>query len=122
MTSREDEPAASLPLYPGNAAREAWSSFILRESSRRTLLATFQLVAICRLLLGDFSSCLHQHVSGNKFIVSSALWQAKSHLDFARAWNDKKYFLVQELDFENVLREADADDVDGFALMMLTGM
>ena len=38
------------------------------------------------------------------------------------AWNDKNHFLVKELDFTEVLRVAQPDDLDVFANMMLVGL
>ncbi|KAF1959609.1 hypothetical protein CC80DRAFT_514107 [Byssothecium circinans] len=122
ITSHDEELTDPLPLYPSSAARDAWSTFIFRESSRRTLLITFQATSTCRLLLGHYSSCASHLALGNKFTVSSALWDAKSPFEFAMAWNDKKHFLVRELDFREMLKEADAKDVDVFTRMMLVGI
>jgi hypothetical protein len=38
------------------------------------------------------------------------------------AWNEKNHFLIKELDFKGMLRDARADDVDGFGRMMLIGV
>jgi hypothetical protein len=55
-------------------------------------------------------------------VVSAALWDAKSPFEFAKAWNEKKHFLVKSLDFHEVLKEADAQDIDVFGRMMMVGV
>lgn len=54
--------------------------------------------------------------------LSAHLWNAKSAFDFAVAWNEKSHFLVKDLDFSEVMRDAEPDDVDDFAKMMLVGL
>ncbi|KAF2644689.1 hypothetical protein P280DRAFT_495888 [Massarina eburnea CBS 473.64] len=122
ITSCDEEGNDSIAVYPSNVAREAWTTYIFQESCRRTLLTIFQAIATCRVLMGQYSICVHQLSAGNRFTVSSALWHAKSPFDFAMAWNDKNHFVVRELDFQEVLQNAVADDVDCFGLMMLTAM
>ena len=53
---------------------------------------------------------------------SAQLWRAKSAFDFALAWNKKQHFLVCDLDFTEVLRDAQPDDIDDFAKTMLVGL
>jgi len=55
-------------------------------------------------------------------VISSALWDAKSPFDFAKAWNEKKHFLVKDLEFQEVLKEADAQDIDVFGRMIMVGV
>ncbi|KAF2246374.1 hypothetical protein BU26DRAFT_430724 [Trematosphaeria pertusa] len=118
----ETEQIGTLPLYPSNAARDAWTSFIFRESCRRTLLAVFQTVAIFNLIRGRFTTCRHEIAAGNRLTVSTELWAAMSPLEFAIAWNEKKHYLVKGLDFGEVLQQANADDVDAFARMVMVGL
>ena len=54
--------------------------------------------------------------------LSAHLWSAKNAFDFAVAWNERKHFLVHDLDFKEVLSDAQPDDVDDFAKTMLVGM
>lgn len=54
--------------------------------------------------------------------VSTELWAAMSPLEFAIAWNEKKHYLVKGLDFGEVLQQANADDVDAFARMVMVGL
>jgi hypothetical protein len=122
LTAQQTDPIGSLPLYPSAAARSAWMSFIFRETLRRTVLSLFQLLALCQLLRGQLSSCSHGLSQGNKVTLSAHLWNAKSAFDFAVAWNEKNHFLVHELDFTEVLRDARPDDIDDFAKTMLVGL
>jgi hypothetical protein len=55
-------------------------------------------------------------------VISAPLWTAKSPFEFAKAWNEKKRFIVKSLDFQEVLKEADAQDVDVFGRMMMVGV
>jgi hypothetical protein len=38
------------------------------------------------------------------------------------AWNNTKHFVVKELDFTEVLRDAQPEDLDTFSKMMLIGL
>ncbi|KAF1842154.1 uncharacterized protein K460DRAFT_291548 [Cucurbitaria berberidis CBS 394.84] len=120
--AQQTDITGSLPLYPSTAARAAWRSYVFRESLRRTLLSLFQMTAMCDLLRGQLKSCVHSLLYGNRVTLSAHLWHAKNSFDFAVAWNDKKHFLVKELDFTEVLRDAQPDDVDIFARMMMVGL
>jgi len=117
----EDDPD-NIPLYPSLVARTAWVSFIFQESCRRTLLAVCHAMSICHLILGKITSCAHHLSVGNRLTISSALWEAESPLDFAIAWNEKNHFLVKDLNFTEVLRSADASDVDVFGRMIMVGL
>ncbi|KAF3037309.1 hypothetical protein E8E12_001906 [Didymella heteroderae] len=122
LCRQEVEPTGPLPLYPGTAARSAWRSFIRRESLRRTLLSLYQFVALCHLLLGRRDACAPSLAQGNKMTLSAHLWRAESAFDFAVVWNEKKHFVVHDLDFTEVLRDAQPDDIDDFANTMLVGL
>ena len=119
---QEDDDGGNLPLYPSSAARTAWLSFVFRESCRRTFLAMCHAVSICALLQGNLISCNHGLSIGSRITLSAALWEAESALDFATAWNERKHYLVKELDFSEVLRSANPDDVDVFGRMLMVGI
>lgn len=122
VTAQQADPTDALPLYPSVAARTAWKSYLLRESLRRTVLSLFQFVALCDMLRGRLDSCAHMLSQGNKITLSAHLWRAKNAFDFAVAWNERHHFLVHELDFTEVLRDAQPDDIDDFAKTMLVGL
>ena len=122
LGSQEVDPTGLLPLYPSAAARAAWKSYISRESLRRTLLTLYQFVALCHLLIGRRESCAPSLSFGNKVTLSAHLWRAESAFDFAVAWNDKRHFLVRDLNFTEVLEDAGPEDLDDFAKTMLVGL
>jgi len=114
--------AGTLPLYPSIAARAAWTAYKNRESLRRTILCIYHFSALCYLLRGRLNSCNDQLALGNRVTLSAQLWNARSAFDFAVAWNTKNHFFVQELDFTEVMSEAEPKDVDVFAKMMMIGL
>jgi hypothetical protein len=116
------DPAGSLPLYPSTAARAAWTAYKSRESLRRTILCLYHFAALCYLLRGHLNSCNDALALGNRVTLSARLWNATSAFDFAVAWNTQNHFFVQELDFTEVMNEAQPEDVDVFAKMMMVGL
>jgi hypothetical protein len=111
-----------LPLYPSAAARSAWKAYIFRESARRTALSIFHITVMCTLLSGRLKSCTHHIALNNQVTLSAHLWQAKNAFDFAVAWNEKNHFVIKELDFTEVLKNARPDDLDVWSNMMLVGL
>ncbi|KAJ4313665.1 hypothetical protein N0V94_006835 [Neodidymelliopsis sp. IMI 364377] len=123
LNAQQCDPTDTLPIYPSSAARAAWTSFVFRETLRRTVLSLYQFVALCHLLQGgQVSFCTPELVQGNRITLSAHLWGAKSALDFAVAWNEKAHLLVHDLDFSEVLSTAHPDDIDNFAKVMLVGL
>jgi hypothetical protein len=122
LANQEEDETGTLPLYPSAAARASWTAYIFRESLSRTVLAVFQFVTLCSLLRGQLVACAPHLAYGIKLAVSAHLWDAKSALDYALAWNNKKYFIVKDLEFEDVLRHALPEDLDTFSKMMLVGL
>jgi hypothetical protein len=119
---QQSDPSGSLPLYPMIEARKAWKSFIFREAARRSLLVSFHFLALCNLMRGHLSTCASSRASGIRVTMSSHLWRAPSAFDFAVAWNERKHHLVKDLDFTEVLEMANADDIDVFGRMIMTGL
>jgi hypothetical protein len=122
IARQHDVPTAPLPLYPIAAARASWTAYIFRESLSRTVLAIFHFLTLCNLLRGQLIACSPHFAHDHKLTISAHLWNAKSALDYALAWNTKKYFIVQELDFEEVLRDAMPEDLDTFTKIMMIGV
>lgn len=79
-------------------------------------------MAMHNLFRGRLGSCAHELAVGNRLVVSSSLWDASSPFEFATAWNNKQYFLVKNLEFDEVLSKANAKDIDVFARMMMVGI
>lgn len=122
LSAQQTDPMGSLPLYPSTAARAAWTSYMFRESLRRTILSLYHFLTLCRLLRGDTTPCATQIAVGNRVTLSAHLWNAKSAFDYAVAWNTQKHFLVEELDFKEVMRAAMPEDVDTFGKMIMIGL
>ncbi|KAF2007057.1 hypothetical protein P154DRAFT_421339 [Amniculicola lignicola CBS 123094] len=122
LLQHEVDPIGPLPVYPSDAARAAWRSFIFRESARRTLLSLFQFISVSTILHGDNPACCPELALTNRVTFSSHLWSAPSAFDFAMAWNQKNHFLVRGLDVAELLESAQPDDIDVFGRVILTGM
>lgn len=122
LCRQEVDPMGKLPLHPSMTAQSAWRSYILRETIRRTVMSLFQLLAICHLLLGRRDTCAPDLAQGYAVTLSAHLWRAENAFDFAVAWNTRKHFVVRDLDFTEVLRDAQPDDVDEFGKTMLVGL
>ncbi|KAF2814569.1 uncharacterized protein BDZ99DRAFT_494531 [Mytilinidion resinicola] len=119
LQSSETPPSPTLiSLYPATTARQAWRAFILRESSQRTLLILCQFMILLHLLQGR-SYCFDHACVTSKITTSAHLWNAGSTIEFASAWNEKRHFLVADLDFSEVLEGAGPEDIDVFGRMIL---
>jgi hypothetical protein len=82
----------------------------------------FQFISVYRLLRGQFSACQHELAMGNRVTFSAHLWQARSAFEFAVAWNERKHYLLKDLDTSELLETARPDDIDVFGKVMLTGI
>lgn len=122
IAAEEKEPVGPLSLYPATAAQSAWKSYIFRESTRRTLLAAFQITVMCRVLGGQMTSCAENAALGSSITLSAHLWNATNAVDFAMSWNTKNHFVVKDLDFTYILENAQPDDLDVFANMLLISL
>lgn len=122
LSCQQSDSDVSLPLYPSTTAHAAWTSYIFRETLRRTVLSLYQLLTVCALLLGRPKACAPSLSRGNSVTISAQLWRAKSSFEFATIWNKKHHFLVHDLDFSEFLRDGKPDDVDEFAKTMLVGL
>lgn len=120
LTQREIDPVGPLPLYPTIAAQAAWKAFIFRESLRRTMLVVFQFIAMYSLLRGRLAACNHALAAGHRITLSGHLWTAKNAFDFALAWNEKKHFVVKEMDLTDLMATAKPDDIDMFGKVIMT--
>ncbi|KAH4207436.1 hypothetical protein HBI49_098990 [Parastagonospora nodorum] len=119
LTDYQEDPTGSIPLYPSAVARASWTAYIFRESLRRTVLALFHFVTMCQLMRGQLKSCNEDRALGYKMTISAQLWSAKSAFDYAVTWNNQRHFIVKELDFSGVLRDAMPEDIDTLGKMMM---
>ncbi|XPS96694.1 hypothetical protein M3J09_005953 [Ascochyta lentis] len=122
ISAQQTDPINALLLYPSAAVRAAWKSFLFRETLRRTVLSLFQFVAFCHLLRGQSGPCTDGLSQGNRVTLSAHLWSASNAFGFAVAWNERPHFLVHNLDFTDVLKDAQPDDIDNFGKTMLVSL
>lgn len=122
LTLQQVDSLGPVPLYPSAASRTAWTAYIFRESLRRTVLSVFHLITMCNLLRGQLTSCDDHLAIGTRLTISAHLWTAKTPLDFALAWNNQKHFVVKELDFTEVLRDAMPEDLCALGKMLMIGL
>ncbi|KAH7400530.1 hypothetical protein DE146DRAFT_465473 [Phaeosphaeria sp. MPI-PUGE-AT-0046c] len=122
LCNEQVDTSGPLPLYPIAVARASWNAYIFRESLRRTVLSLFHLITMCNLLRGQLKSCSTHLGIGGKLTISAQLWEARTAFDYALAWNNQRHFLVTELDFTQVLKEAMPEDIDIIGRMMMVGL
>ncbi|KAH7552804.1 hypothetical protein BM1_08755 [Bipolaris maydis] len=122
IAAEENEHVGDLPLYPSTAAHSAWRSFIFRESARRTLLAAYQITVMYTVLSGQMKTCNQDTALKSRITLSAHLWKATNAFDFAMSWNAKNHFVVKGLDFTNLLKEAQPDDLDVFGNILLISL
>ncbi|KAL2870360.1 Zn(II)2Cys6 transcription factor domain-containing protein [Aspergillus lucknowensis] len=97
-----------------------WKLWVFEESARRTVLFTFYCLQIVRLVCGDkMMECDGKLGLIHSWYFSAHLWNAPSALDFAVAWAEKEHFIVRNVNFTRVLREAQPNDVDCLGKMLL---
>ncbi|ORY71364.1 uncharacterized protein BCR38DRAFT_381888 [Pseudomassariella vexata] len=118
-----DTPPQVLSLYPLSMAREFWAEWIFQESARRTSLMTFFFLQTYRLLQGEVAG----QCGGNLYLchsltISAHLWEAKDAVDFAEAWQGRKYILATPSNLWSVVDDAMAEDVDALGKILLTAM
>lgn len=101
---------------------DLWKDWIFQESARRTLLFTFFFLQAYRVLTGsqNLYRCDGRLGLCHSWTVSEHLWQAGTALEFRDAWRQKNHFLIIDGQFNVVLSEAKAGDVDLFGKMLLS--
>ncbi|EUC47386.1 hypothetical protein COCMIDRAFT_24709 [Bipolaris oryzae ATCC 44560] len=122
IATEENEHVGALPLYPSTAAHSAWRSFVFRESARRTVLAAYQFTVMYTVLTGQIKTCSQDVALQSHITLSAHLWRATNAFDFAMSWNAKNHFVVKGLDFTNLLKEAQPDDLDVFGNILLISL
>lgn len=119
--AKTDPVPETLPLYPLTKARTFWESWVFTESARRTFMTACMFLQLYRLLSGGTplfcNSRLHFHHS---LTVSGHLWDAGDAFEFAVAWRDKRHWVVREDEFLQIVRDAEADDIDAFGRILFT--
>ncbi|KAE8138385.1 hypothetical protein BDV38DRAFT_270579 [Aspergillus pseudotamarii] len=116
------DPSNTASILPSNpeAKQDFWTSWIFQESARRTVLFTFYLIQLSRLVQGEKNLvCDGKLGLVHSWYLSAHLWGAQDAGEFGVAWMEKDHFIVGELNFGRVLTEARAADVDVFGRMLL---
>jgi hypothetical protein len=121
LISEDDDDclAPSLEIYPTGHAKVFWSSWLFRESARRTYLISFYFLSMYHLLWGKRRFCEEHPPLKSIWTASAYLWQAASVFDFTCAWNDRKHFIVKNLDYTELLSYATPDDIDAFGKALI---
>ncbi|KAG8420661.1 hypothetical protein J3459_010877 [Metarhizium acridum] len=118
-----ESPAGELPLYPLAPTKNFWADWILQESARRTVLLCFFFLQAYRLVAGQKGlECDGRLGLCLSWTLSAHLWNAGTPVQFARAWRDKRHFVVTDAQFGEVLSEAEAGDVDRFGRMWISSL
>ncbi|KAJ5661818.1 uncharacterized protein N7477_009434, partial [Penicillium maclennaniae] len=117
-------PKQPIDLLPSslNPIIEFWESWVLQESIRRTVLLTYFLMRVYRILQGmvpvECDSKLGM-CGNHAWYLSAHLWTAPNAFDFAIAWARRDHLIVYDLDFTRTLTSAQPDDLDVFGRMLL---
>lgn len=118
-----DVPSGTLSLYPLGPTREFWANWVLHESARRTVLMVFYFLQMYNILRGELGmDCDPRMLLVNSWTLSAHLWEARDAVEFAQAWTDRKHFLVKQANFDEVLRDAQAEDLELYGKILLSSM
>lgn len=110
-----------LHLFSIEQTRPLWMSWVLAESARRTLLTALFFIQLHRLLSGTLPfSCDGEVHTRNSWTLSAHLWNAENLFDFTVAWRSKSHFVIRNGVFSQVIRDAEADDIEVFGRMLFT--
>jgi hypothetical protein len=94
------------------------ATWIFQESCRRTVLISLFFVSFYAMVREG--SCIHGMIAAARsWTFGVHLWNALSEFDFKVAWREKRHFIIQNLDFEEVLSNASPGDVDDFGKSFL---
>ncbi|RDW81269.1 Zn(II)2Cys6 transcription factor domain-containing protein [Aspergillus mulundensis] len=105
---------------PAGTAPSFWPLWTVEESARRTILFTFYVLQILRLFRGDQDmKCDGKLGLLHSWYASAYLWNAPSAVEFGVAWEGREHFVVRNVDFGDLLRDAQPADVDVLGRMLL---
>lgn len=114
-----------------------FQSWIILESCRRTVMMSLSLLCLLSLLKAEMrtsflpSNFLTATPNNYKadsdlweenlcFTASSHLWEAKTSVEFYRAWREQPQWCIQDSSFKEFWQYARAEDMDEFTKLMLT--
>ena len=67
----------------------------------------------------EFGFCQGHAALGTLLTASAHLWRARNVMDFATAWNERKHYVLQNVDFTDLIANGHADDLDEFGKSLL---
>lgn len=97
---------------------KTWDGWVLLESIRRTTLASCAFLCLTMLLKGE--EPLDEVWVNMGFTASKHLWEAKSSVEFYRAWREKPQYFIDCFDFKDFWAYGRVEDLDDFTRLMLT--
>ncbi|KAH7109956.1 hypothetical protein EDB81DRAFT_894966 [Dactylonectria macrodidyma] len=110
-----------LPLYPIGPARAIWHDWILHESARRAYLFSLYFIQAYGIVSGlQPPYCDSRLQLCRSLAVSTQLWNSRCAVTFAKAWNQRGFFIVTDCSFDALLRDGKAEDMDTFAKMLMS--
>lgn len=114
-------------------------SWILLESTRRTIMIAYAVMCLVFVLKSEEGTYSHQvsqmslavngygelapndcWEDGHSFTSSRHLWEATSSVEFFKAWREKPQYCITDLSFKEFWMYARPDDMDEFTRLMLT--
>lgn len=100
-----------------------WDEWVLMESARRTFLISLYFMHLYCIVVGTPSrTCNERRYLDRYWTISSSLWHSTNSVDFARAWRANRFFLARVGNFEQLLAEARAEDIDDFSRIFLSSL
>ncbi|KIH91201.1 hypothetical protein SPBR_01743 [Sporothrix brasiliensis 5110] len=105
------------------SAHAFWDSWVLMESARRTFLISLYFMHLYSVVVGSpLRTCDERKYLNRYWTISASLWHASCPLDFARAWRANRFFLARIGNFDQLLAEARAEDIDDFSRIFLSSL
>ncbi|KAL7944772.1 hypothetical protein V8C42DRAFT_80924 [Trichoderma barbatum] len=98
---------------------KSWESWILLESTRRTIMIAFAVMCLVFVLKSEEAPPDFWE-DGHSFTASRHLWEATSSVEFFRAWREKPQYCIADMSFKEFWMYARPDDLDEFTRLMLT--
>ena len=96
----------------------SWHAWIFAESIRRTSTMSVFLAGIYSLVKLGYCT-MGEQVSAHSFTAQRRLWDAASPLEWERAKGSYDAFWTPQMNFDHVIMQGSADELDDFGMVML---
>ena len=96
----------------------SWRAWLFAESVRRTITMSFMIRGIYSLVKLGYCT-VADLVTANSFTAQSQLWDAASVFQWNKACRECSPLWVPRMNFDTVLQEAKASEVDEFGIVMM---